>query len=261
MLWVYLSPEDGDILYAFLFYQRGSSGSFLLFPQDSYQMDRCGAIYQVATPRMYNYIGGGSQVCPDDLYEIYNEIARSSGRGGILDGQHFTWALFNFSNNPRLKLEKALEPPKPASEIAKKSGARVVGEAPELIGTAGKDYILSSCESCNSMIPAELSLDERFTVSGPWKNFDWVVRGEYLELSLKYRIVLQDRNGGKPIILEGIAIMDVKKSSLDENPGLIITIDLLNYFADIPWGTYQASVYIKSTLTPKYNSWYREFIK
>ena len=111
------------------------------------------------------------------------------------------------------------------------------------------------------MIPAELSLDERFTVSGPWKNFDWVVRGEYLELSLKYRIVLQDRNGGKPIILEGIAIMDVKKSSLDENPGLIITIDLLNYFADIPWGTYQASVYIKSTLTPKYNSWYREFIK
>ena len=198
MLWVYVNPENGNILYAFLFYQKGSLGRYNLFPQDSYKMDMCGALYEVATLRMYSYPVGGMGRCPDDLYQVYEEIYRSIGKGGILDGNIFIWALFNFSQDGSFLQGKALEPPKPASEIAKQSKARVTGEAPKLTGTAGTDYILASCEKCNSLMPAELSLEKRFIVSGPWKNFDWAVRGEYLELSLKYRIVLQDRNGGKP---------------------------------------------------------------
>ncbi|MDO8496469.1 MAG: GWxTD domain-containing protein [bacterium] len=257
MLWVYMD-QQGRILYAFLFYQRG--GAFSLFSQDVYKLNLCGAINEIKIAREIN-MGSDNQACSSDTEEVFRELQTSSGRGSILDGDIFAWALFNFSQDSSVLQGAALEPPKSASEIAKQSKARVTGEASKLIGTVGTDYILASCEQCNSLIPAELSLGQRFTVSGPWKNFDWTVRGEYLELSLKYRIVLQDRNGGKPIVLEGIALMDVKKSSLDENPGLIIVVDLLNDFADIPWGTYQASVYVKSTMTGKYNAWSEIFIK
>jgi len=265
MLWIYANPESGSIHYAFLFYQKGGSGLYILLPQDSYQMDPCGAIYQVATTRIYNYslAGGSRQGCPDDLYRVYDDIYRSSGRGGILDGNIFAWALFNFSQNGSNLQGVALDPPKPASETAKQSKARVVGEAPKLVGTAGTDYILASCEKCNSMMPAELSLGERFTVSGPLNNFDWTVKGEYLELSIKYRIILESRNGSKPIVLEDVAVMDVKKSSLDEHPELIIIVDLVKpeQVATIPPGTYQVSVYVKNTMTGKYNAWSKEFTK
>ena len=262
MLWIYGNPENGSILYAFLFYQKGGFGERRLFFQDSYQMDRCEAIYQVATPRIYNYIGGGSQVCPDDLYEVYDEIAGSSSRGGILNGNWFAWALFNFSGDPSLKLGKALEPPKSASKVAKESKARVVGEAPKLTGTAGVDYILSSCDSCNSMIPAELTLGENFSVSALWKNFDWLVKDDYLELSLKYRIVLQDHNGSKPIVFEDLVVKELDGNLVEMNQGVIVAINLLesSKVAVIPSGTYSVSVYIKSTLTPKYNAWLKEIV-
>ena len=55
-------------------------------------------------------------------------------------------------------------------------------------------------------MPAELRLGERFTISGSWKNFDWAVKGEDLELSLKHRIVLQNRSGGEPLCVSDDAL-------------------------------------------------------
>lgn len=263
MLWNYGSPESGRVS-AFLFYQKGGSGSFQLFNQDSYQMDRCGALYEIATLRSYTYFSGGGQACPEDLYEIYNEITyRSNGKGGNIEGYIFAWALFNFSSDPSLKQGEALQPPKPASEVAKKSKSRVVGEAPELTGKAGTDYILSSCETCNSMIPAEFSADGKFTLSAPWKNFDWTVKGEYLEVSLKHRIVLYGGNLDKPIVIKGISTTGIKRKLVEDNPDVTVTVDLLepSLVASFPTGTYRMSVYIKSTLTPKYNSWDKQFVK
>lgn len=262
MLWVYVNPENGELLYAFMFYQKSGSGEFQLFYQDSYKMDQCGAIYEVATMRAYNY-PGNTGACSEDLYEVYNEIIRSSGRGGVLDGNIFAWALFNFSSDFDLRLDEALDPPKPASEVAKKSKARVVGEAPELVGKAGTDYLLASCEGCNSLIPAELSLKERFTVSGPWRNFDWVINGDEIKLSLKYRISFQDTNTGSKMAREGLVVLNSKKSFLDESPQAILLVDLLEpeEIADIPSGKYRVSVYVKNTLTQKYNAWERQFTK
>ena len=113
------------------------------------------------------------------------------------------------------------------------------------------------------MIPAELSLGEIFTVSAPWKNFDWTVKEEYLELSLRYRIILENRNGGKSIVLEDTAVMDVKKSFLDKYPELIVVVDLVKpeQVATIPLGTYHVSVYIKNTMTKKDNAWSESFTK
>lgn len=263
MLWAYSNPENNNVLF-FLFYQKGSSGPFSLFYQDSYKMDQCGAIYEVATLRNYNYESrGGGKNCPDDLYEVYNNIYQSTGRGGWLDGNIFAWALFNFSNNPSLNLDKALDPPKPALEVAKKSKARVVGEAPELTGTAGTDYILSSCEGCNSMIPAELSTNGKLAISAPWKNFDWAVKGDRLELSLKYRIIIYVEGVKLPMVAEGVSVTEINKKFVEDNPDLVFTINLFEPWlgASIPAGTYRISVYIKSTLTPKYNAWDREITK
>ena len=262
MLWVYIDEQNGEILYAFLFYQRGGMGAFSLFSQDAYKLDSCGAINAIKKSREVNI--RGNQACPPDAEDVFREVQTASGKGGIIDGYVFAWALFNFSQDGSLSQGSALQAPKPALEIAKQSKARVTGEAPERAGTAGTDFILASCGQCNSLIPAELSMGERFTVSGPWKNFDWTVKGEYLELSLKYRIIFESRNGGKPIVLEGIAIKDMKKSYLDEHPEAIIVVDLveLEQVAAIPPGTYSASVYIKSPMKPaKYNAWVKEFIK
>lgn len=260
MLWVYVNEQNGEILYAFLFYQRGSMGAFSLFSQDAYKLDPCGAINQIRTLGQFS---GRMGECASDTEDIFRELQTATGKGGILDGYIFAWALFNFSQDGSISQGKALEPPKPASEVARLSRARVVGEAPKPEGTVGKDFILASCKECNSVIPAELSLGERFTIFGPWKNFDWTVKGENLELSLKYRIVLQDRNAGKPTVLEGLAAMRVKKSSLDENPEAILVVDLLNpaQVSAIPAGTYQVSVYVKNPMTGKYNAWVKEFVK
>ena len=257
MLWVYINPETGRLLYAFLFYQKGGLGEFKLFYQDSYKMEQCGAIYEVATMRNYNYAGGGGQNCPEDLYEVYDEIARSSGKNGVLDGNIFAWALLNFSNNSDLRLDNVLDPPKPASEIARESKARVVGEAPKLVGTPGTDYVLDSCDGCNSFIPVELSFRDRLSISAPWKNFDWRVRGENMELSIKYRVILYSRSGNEPIILEDTIVMTAGKGFLEESPDALIIVDLLepDHVAVIPAGTYSVSVYIKNTLTGKYNAW------
>lgn len=263
MLWVYVNPENGRILYAFLFYQKGGSGAFKLFYQDSYQMNQCGAIYEIKKGFKEFNVGGGNQACPSDAEQIIWELQTASSKGGIINSYIFTWALFNFSQDGSILQGTALSPPKPASELAKRSTARVTGEAPKLVGTAGTDYILASCDACNSMIPAELSLGERFTISGPSKNFDWTVKGESAELSLKYRIILEDRNAGKPIVLEGPAGMRIKKNLLDERPELTIIIDLLKpeQVTAIPPGTYQVSIYVQNTMTKKYNAWSKEFTK
>ncbi|OGN11811.1 MAG: hypothetical protein A3C69_00420 [Candidatus Yanofskybacteria bacterium RIFCSPHIGHO2_02_FULL_43_12] len=262
MLWVYANPENGNIRYAFLFYQKGGRGLFKLFFQGFYRMNPCGAIYEVATLRLYGLVSS-SQDCPDDLNRVYNDIYSTTGRGGILDGNIFTWALFNFSQDGSVSQETALDPPKPALETAKQSNARVVGEAVKLTGTAGTDFILASCKECKSFMPAELRLGKRFTISGPWKNFDWTVKGEYLELSLKYGIIIESSNIGKPTVLKGVVVWSEKKSLLDESPEVVLTFNLLDpeQVAVIPPGTYQASVYVKNTLTQKYNAWSKEFTK
>lgn len=259
MLWVYADEQNGDILYAFLFYEKGGgTGAYSLFSQDSYKLDPCGAINQIRT---FGQFSGRMGECAPDTEDIFRELQNATGKGGILDGYIFAWSLFNFSQDGSITQGAALDAPKPASELAKESRARVTGEAPERVGKAGTDFILSSCAGCNSLIPAEFSAGERFTVFGPWKNFDWTVNGEYLELSLKYRIVLQEPGAGKPIVLEGLAAMRVKKSSLDEKPEATLVVDLLDpaQVAAIPVGTYRVSVYVKNPMTGKYNAWVEEF--
>ena len=263
MLWVYLNPENGEILYAFMFYQKGSSGEFRLFYQDSYKIDPCGAIYEISALRIYNY-SSGMRTCPEDLYEAYNELLRSNGKGGVLDGNIFAWALFNFSSDFNLKIDKAIDPPKPASEVAKESKARVVGEAPELIGKIGTDYIINYCEGCNSLIPAQLMLDKELALSIRRSEVDWRVINDEVRIELKTRIVVEDVSGQKPPLVfeKNITFTDKKDLIVSDSSGLI-TITLLNedWMTQVPAGNYRVSVYVKNMMTQKYNAWDVQFTK
>lgn len=260
MLWIYGNPENGRILYAFLFYQKGSGGAFKLFSQDLYQMDQCGAINEIKTFREVN-LDRGNQGCPPDVDEVFRELQTSSGKGGSLDGYIFAWALFNFSQDGSVTQRKALEPPKPASEIAKQSKAHVAGEAPKLIGTAGTDYILSSCPVCNSLIPAELRLGKEFALSVRRSDVDWRVVGDQADVELKVRIVFESK-GRKPLVFEDTVVFKDKKELVVSDPAGRVSIFLLNVDS-IPAGTYRVSVYVKNLLagSNKYNAWDEEFTK
>lgn len=263
MLWIYANHENGNILYAFLFYNHGGSGVFSLFSQDFYQLDQCGALYEIATLRTPNHASGGIRSCPDDLYRIYEEIWHSSGRGGVLDGPFFAWALFNFSMDPSLNLGKALKPPKSASEIARESQSRVVGEAPELTGTAGTDYILASCEKCNSFIPAKLQLGKEFTLVVRRGDIDWWVVGDQAETDLKIRVVLYNTLTRAQLVFEKSVIHKSQKDLIiaDSSGQVVITFLTIGEVAQIPVGTYQVSVYVKNMMTGKYNAWIEELTK
>lgn len=269
MLWVYINPGNGRIRYAFLFYQKGGEGrSFKLFPQDSYQMDQCAAIYEVATLRAYNYsFVGGTRGCPEDLYEVYYDILRSGGRNGILDGNIFAWALFNFSQDSSILQGRALQAPRPASEIAKQSNARVVGEAPKLTGVAGTDYVLASCKQCNSLIPAELQLGKKFTLTVRRGDIDWRVMDGHPKSVLKIRLVIESVAGQTPLVFERWIILESPKNIIVLDPAGQRVIPLLtaDEVARIPAGTYRVSVYVKNVtpdlMTKKYNAWSKEITK
>ncbi len=265
MLWIYGSPENGRILYAFLFYQKGGFGPFRLFSQDSYQMNQCGALYEVATLRAYSSVGGSLQNCPNDLIRVLHDIWSENGKGGFLNGYVFAWALFNFSTDPSLKQGTALEPPHRASEVAKQSKARVTGEAPKLVGTAGTDYILASCKECNSLIPGELQIGKEFglSLSVRRSDIDWRVASEQAEVELKVRIILENIVSHEPLVFEKKVLFVDKKDLIASDPEskIIITLLTVDEVAQIPTGTYQVSVYVKNTMTQKYNAWSKEFVK
>lgn len=263
MLWIYFNEQNSAVLYAFLFYQKSGLGAFSLFSQDVYKLDSCGAINEIKRFRSVN-AGGVDQICPPEVEKVFRELQDASGRGGVLGGDIFSWALFNFSQDSSITQGKALGVPKPASEIAKQSKARVIGEAPGLTGTAGTDYILASCEKCGSFMPGELYMGQRFTISGPWKNFDWTVKGEYLNISLKFRIILEHLDSiEKPIIIEGNTEQGINKKFAEDNQETVVTVDLIDptLVASIPAGTYRTSVYVQNMMTKKYNAWNKEFTK
>jgi hypothetical protein len=208
---------------------------------------------------MYNYNYNGGSNCSEDLYEVYNNIYRATGRVGILDGNVFAWALFNFSNDSSLKQAVTLDPPKSASETAKQSGARVIGEAPKLTGTAGTDYILASCDKCNSMMPAELNLGKEFVLSFKKGDIEWQGIAGLFNVELKIRTVLENTVTNTQLVFDGIwapYLDDVE----DVSGSVILTIVRADEVAQIPAGTYRISVYVKNMMTKKYNSWSKDVV-
>lgn len=263
MLWIYVDQQNGGVLYAFLFYQKSDLGAFSLFSQDVYKLDSCGAINEIKKFKSVNS-GGVDQFCPPDVEKVFQEIQNVNGKGGILGGDIFSWALFNFSQDGSITQGKALGVPKPASEIAKQSNARVIGEATGLTGIAGTDYVLSSCEVCNSLIPGEIQLDKEFILSVRRGDVDWQIVNDKAEFELKVRVIFESiGNQAPPLVFETKVISSSLKNLIFSDPAGQITFQLLtsDEVAQIPDGNYRLSIYVKNMMTKKYNAWNKEFTK
>lgn len=263
MLWVYLDENSGRIRYAFLFYQRGSIGAYSLFSQDGYQLDPCGAINEIKKFKEFGV--GGRQVCPSDSdQQVLWELQSASSKGGTIDGHYFAWALTNFSSDSSISQGKALQPPKPASEIVKQSEARVSGEAPKLIGVAGVDYILASCKQCNSFIPGKLQLGKEFTLTVRRGDIDWRIAGDRSKSVLKIKLVIEGVAGQAPLVFERWATLESPKDLIISDPSGQRFVPFLTAeeVARIPAGTYRVNVYLKNVTpnlaTQKYNAWLKE---
>lgn len=266
MLWLYINPENGNVLYAFLFYDKsGSEGTFYLFSQDIFKLDPCGAVNEITENKDRSYFSGLGQACPAEVEQVFQELQMASGKGGILDGYMFAWTLFNFSQDSTLLQGSVLGPPKPASEIAKNSRASVTGEASKPTGVVGTDYVFASCDKCNSFIPAELRLGKEFALFVRRGDIDWRVIGDQAEVGLKLKIVLENVLNEKFLIFEPKEPIKLKnpKNLIISDPSGQIVVQLLNSdeVSKIPEGTYRVSVYVKNEMTKKYNSWQKEFKK
>lgn len=266
MLWLYINPENGNILYAFLFYDKGGSGgTFYLFSQDIHKLDFCGAVNEITKNKDHGYFSGLGQACPTEVEQVYQKLQEASGKGGILEGYMFAWALFNFSQDSTLLQGSVLGPPKPASEIAKDSKSSVTGEASKMTGVVGTDYVFASCDKCNSFIPAELRLGKEFVLFVRRGDIDWRVVGDQAEVSLKLKIVLENVLNEKFLVFEPKEPIKLKnpKNLIISDPSGQIVVQLLSSdeVSKIPEGIYQVSVYVKNEMTKKYNSWQKEFEK
>lgn len=266
MLWLYINPENGNILYAFLFYDKGGSGgTFYLFSQDIHKLDFCGAVNEITKNKDHGYFSGLGQACPAEVEQVYQKLQEASGKGGILEGYMFAWALFNFSQDSTLLQGSVLGPPKPASEIAKDSKSSVTGEASKMTGVVGTDYVFASCDKCNSFIPAELRLGKEFVLFVRRGDIDWRVVGDQAEVSLKLKIVLENVLNEKFLVFESKEPIKLKnpKNLIISDPSGQIVVQLLSSdeVFKIPEGTYRVNIYVKNEMTKKYNSWQKEFEK
>ncbi|MEX2033067.1 MAG: GWxTD domain-containing protein [Candidatus Colwellbacteria bacterium] len=258
MLWIYVDQRNGEILYAFLFYHRGSTGAYSLFSQDAYKLDPCGAVNQIRTLGSFSYVSGE---CAPDTENILQELYTSTGKAGVLDGYIFTWALFNFSQDGSISQGKALQPPKPASEIARRSRARVVGEAPQRVGTAGTDFILASCKECKSFIPAELRIgSSAFSLRVRRNAVEWQVAGEQAEAQLKFSVIFESK-GQKPIVFKKDGTIQERKELIISDPEEQVSVAFLTEeeLSKVPAGTYRVTIYVKNR--DRHNAWFIEFVK
>ena len=266
MLWLYMDKEGENIRFAFLFYRKGlGGGSFELLSQDSFMMDPCGAVNEIMRSHTYAYRG-----CTDEIYNALRQLELGTAVDGT-PGYYYAWALFNFSQDPGLRQGKALQPPSPVSELLKRSTARVIGEpAPLTAEEKVSRFVFSDCDSCNSMIPAELNKDE-LTVSIVRKNLDWAIVGDEIKTELKIRIIIEsldDKKSG-PIVVEIKFTHVVAKKLLTDNPEGKLVLYLLPSLASLPAGNYTVNIYIKNVLTNnagenvsnKYAAWLENFVK
>jgi GWxTD domain-containing protein len=263
MLWIYLDPGNGRVRYAFLFYERMGGSEYRLFPQDQYKMDPCGAIVEVMQFKPVGYTYG---MCPEEAQMTYQEIARAIPRTGNLGSYIFIWAMQNVSEDPSEHQGTALEAPVAASVSARKSGARVAGEAPELTGTPETDYILSACGQCQSLIPAKLITEgSSFTAWVRRKDLDWRLVGDQATAELKGRVLFEHvTDPGVLVVQEQVYTLSATKADIAGDTGdnlvPIVLVEAGTLFKLRP-GWYRVSVYLKNTLKNKYAAWNVRYLK
>lgn len=250
MLWLYADSDTGQVHYAFLFYRRGSIGPFDLFPQDIYQTDLCQAANQIL---QFPVPITQAQACPPEVLSALTQLANSTGSGG-LSGRFFVWALTEFSmSDPTARQGQALAAPMTAADVAHRSSARIMGEAPTAPTTP---IIASTCASCQSTIPAVMDW-ARYIITIPLPNVDWQEQNGILRAPLELEILFLDLAGNGPPVWRKVALpLSTSREHLTAPEGHQLVVD----FAQVPEIKLLQKgsgihVLLKSTLTNKYAAW------
>jgi hypothetical protein len=100
-------------------------------------------------------------------------------------------------------------------------------------------------------------------MSTHYNNLDWRIVGNQAEVELGVRVVLENTTTHSQLVFEKPVIRKIQKDLITTNPSRRILVVLLTAeeMANIPIGSYQASVYVKNKMTKKYNAWLKEVIK
>lgn len=261
MLWLYADPSDGGILYAFMFYQSISGPPYRLFEQDTYAMNPCAAINEISSRRMM--VGMQSYACTTETTIVYRDLVQSIPTGN-LNGYLFAWALVNFSRDPSIRLGEALSAPEPVAHIARRSTSRVIGGSANPVVESGVEVLRAQCAPCKSMIPAELVFtDAKRHLAVKRSSFDWFAKKEELSSEMFFVIILESLSERVPIVHRQTVWVRSSRTRLAEDADATLTIPLFkpDEFAAVPAGPYLVSVYLRSTLTNRYNAWQLHFVK
>ena len=229
MLWVY-ADENGNHKYRFLFYQKNGFGTYVLFRPS---FDIWYGLQEINKNPTITH--------PD---EVYYELER--------DGKYiFLYSMVYFSDNLSMNVDKALQPPRPASLIAKELAPKIQGESPQ------KENIVISSKF-SSTIPAEFSYELEngnliLKIVVRHKNLDWIFKnGELVaELSIKAVIWFNDEDHRHEE--RQLNIVSSKEKIENRNSTFVFELPLpLEKFKE--YG--KISIYIKNN--DKYNSWIEE---
>ena len=252
MLWLYADESGQYPKYLFLFYRKYDVGPLQVFRNHSMYLE-----WALAEISRFGVQG---------VNEIYQELQWTGGQ----EGQLILFALTQFSFDSSIHVDEALDPPRPASLIAKKSKSRVVGQ-PDI---AKELNIIYSKE--NSFIPANLEVITTSTLETPenksigislgikYGDLDWVIQGEQLKCTLELKLVVQNKQTKEVNFYSWTIDLMIPKAKLAEDPNFYRSIPLDEFVAVLnkgPVGAYRINAYLKNVLTNKYNAWLEEIIK
>lgn len=226
MLWIYLDTE-GRHKYRFLFYHKGGIGNFVLLRPDFdifYGLNEINKNPTITHP-----------------LDVYDELDREGNRIVL-------YSMVYFSDDSTININEALDPPKPASEIAKELAPKIIEDAPE------KEILISN--GFESLVPANFSYEvdnESLVVKIMIKheNLDWVFENNELTAELYVKITVwgennkfeAERNLG--IISTEIKIKEKRSTFIFESEPI-----------ELHEQPQKLSVYIKNN--NKYNAWDEE---
>ncbi|HEY4521765.1 MAG TPA: GWxTD domain-containing protein [Candidatus Paceibacterota bacterium] len=224
MVWIY-GDENGKHRYRFLFYQKNSIQYVIFWPQWNGWI----AIEEISKDFV-------------ELDAVYEELIQN-------EGEIFLISMISFSDNSNITPDKALKPPKPASEIAKELAPKIKTETPKT-----EEIVVAN--SFNSTIPAEFSYEitnDKLILKLEIKHedLDWILKNNELVSELFIKTIVWDKDQ-KHEEEHNINIVSTKQKITEKNSFFFFESKPITLESEIV----KASIYIKNN--QKYNSWIEE---
>lgn len=236
MIWVYFDETGRRHKYRFLFYNKNEVGSFVLYRPN------------------YDFVLGLEEINKSPTFispaEVYYELEQRMG-------YIFLLSLVYFSDDNSMNVDKAMDPPKTASEIIKAEAPEIRGQLPE------KTEELAHESNFKSTIPAKFSAffnkdgGMGYGVEIKCEDLDWKKNENgILESNLVLKVTAQNLENPNEILTDVMKIQDFIEDENEINKMILVSYSV---FAQDPSGNkYKITAFLQNTLTKKYNSWIEE---